>query len=105
MKLSINYLLCQKNQLRIIYNFYSSVLLVAFGGFVFRFDTGTISGSVNMSDYLERFGELNADGEYFLSNVRTGLIVAIFNVGCAVGGIFLSKIADVYGRKYGLCFP
>lgn len=57
-----------------------------------------------MSDYLERFGELNADGEYFLSNVRTGLIVAIFNVGCAVGGIFLSKIADVYGRRIGLMF-
>lgn len=79
-------------------------VLVAFGGFVFGFDTGTISGFVNMSDYLERFGELNADGEYFLSNVRTGLIVAIFNVGCAVGGIFLSKIADVYGRRIGLMF-
>lgn len=79
-------------------------VLVAFGGFVFGFDTGTISGFVNMSDYLERFGELNANGEYFLSNVRTGLIVAIFNVGCAVGGIFLSKIADVYGRRIGLMF-
>ncbi|CCE83919.1 Piso0_004516 [Millerozyma farinosa CBS 7064] len=78
--------------------------MVAFGGFVFGFDTGTISGFVNMSDYLHRFGELNAQGEYYLSNVRTGLIVSIFNIGCAVGGIFLSKVADVYGRRIGLMF-
>ncbi|CUM62671.1 uncharacterized protein PRCAT00000225001 [Priceomyces carsonii] len=79
-------------------------LLVAFGGFVFGFDTGTISGFVNMSDFLRRFGELNSSGEYILSNVRTGLIVSIFNIGCAVGGIFLSKIADVWGRRVGLMF-
>lgn len=78
--------------------------LVAFGGFVFGFDTGTISGFVNMSDFKERFGLQRADGTYYLSNVRTGLIVSIFNIGCAVGGIFLSKIADVWGRRIGLMF-
>lgn len=78
--------------------------LVAFGGFVFGFDTGTISGFVNMSDFKERFGQQKADGTYYLSNVRTGLIVSIFNVGCAVGGIFLSKVADVWGRRIGLMF-
>ncbi|OBA24405.1 general substrate transporter [Metschnikowia bicuspidata var. bicuspidata NRRL YB-4993] len=79
-------------------------LFVAFGGFVFGFDTGTISGFVNMSDFTTRFGQLNADGTYYLSDVRTGLLVSIFNVGCAVGGIFLCKIADVYGRRMGLMF-
>ncbi|CAK7909911.1 high-affinity hexose transporter Hxt6p [[Candida] anglica] len=78
-------------------------LCVAFGGFVFGFDTGTISGFVNMPDYKERFGELKG-GEYVLSNTRTGLIVAIFNIGCAVGGIVLSKVGDVYGRRIGLMF-
>lgn len=77
---------------------------VAFGGFVFGFDTGTISGFVNMSDFKSRFGQLNGSGEYYLSNVRVGLLVSIFNVGCAVGGIFLCKIADVYGRRIGLMF-
>lgn len=77
--------------------------LIAFGGFVFGFDTGTISGFVNMPDFKERFGQLQG-GEYVLSNVRTGLIVAIFNVGCAIGGIFLSKVADVYGRRVGIMF-
>lgn len=76
-------------------------LLIAFGGFVFGYDTGTISGFVNMSDYKQRFG-VYEDGEYSLSTIRTGVIVAIFNVGCAVGGIFLSKIADLHGRRIGL---
>lgn len=77
-------------------------LLVAFGGFVFGFDTGTISGFVNMTDFKARFGQLNGSGEYYLSNVRVGLIISIFNIGCAVGGIFISKTADMYGRRIGL---
>ncbi|PVH14839.1 uncharacterized protein CXQ87_005115 [Candidozyma duobushaemuli] len=76
--------------------------LVAFGGFVFGFDTGTISGFVNMDDFLRRFGQRNDSGEYYLSDVRTGLMVSIFNIGCAIGGILLSKIADVRGRRIGI---
>ena len=79
-------------------------ILVAFGGFVFGFDTGTISGFVNMTDYKRRFGTLPSDGTYGFTDTRTGVIVAIFNAGCAIGGIFLSKIADVAGRRMGLMF-
>lgn len=79
-------------------------IMIAFGGFVFGFDTGTISGFVNMTDFLERFGTENADGSYSLSTIRTGLMVSIFNIGCAVGGIFFSKVADVYGRRIGIMF-
>lgn len=77
-------------------------ILIAFGGFVFGFDTGTISGFVNMPDYQRRFGTIQSDGKYGFTDTRTGVIVAIFNAGCAVGGIFLSKIADVAGRRMGL---
>lgn len=77
-------------------------LLVAFGGFVFGFDTGTISGFVNMPDFKQRFGEIDAAGVYYLLNVRVGLIISIFNIGCAVGGIFISKSADMYGRRIAL---
>lgn len=76
-------------------------LLIAFGGFVFGFDTGTISGFVNMTDYTRRFGVLK-DGVYSFPTVRTALIVSIFNIGCAVGGILLSRVGDMYGRKVGL---
>ncbi|CCE92263.1 sugar porter family MFS transporter TDEL_0E00200 [Torulaspora delbrueckii] len=77
-------------------------LCVAFGGFMFGWDTGTISGFINQTDFLRRFGSRHTDGTYYLSKVRTGLVVSIFNVGCAMGGIILSKLGDIYGRKIGL---
>lgn len=76
-------------------------MFVAFGGFVFGFDTGTISGFVNLPDYKNRFGE-EKNGEKVLSNTRTGVMVSIFNIGCAVGGVGLLKVADVWGRRMGL---
>ncbi|CEP62208.1 sugar porter family MFS transporter LALA0_S04e10286g [Lachancea lanzarotensis] len=81
----------------------SLCLMVAFGGFVFGWDTGTISGFVNMTDFKRRFGEFDASkGEYVLSSVRTGLIVGIFNIGCAVGGLTLGRLGDIQGRRLGL---
>ncbi|SJM88908.1 probable Low-affinity glucose transporter HXT3 [Zygosaccharomyces bailii] len=76
--------------------------MVAFGGFVFGWDTGTISGFVNQTDWIRRFGSRHTDGTYYLSKVRMGLVVSIFNIGCAIGGVVLSKIGDVYGRRVGL---
>ncbi|CAI4876232.1 AHL_G0025730.mRNA.1.CDS.1 [Saccharomyces cerevisiae] len=32
-------------------------LMIAFGGFIFGWDTGTISGFVNLSDFIRRFGQ------------------------------------------------
>ncbi|AOA61052.1 Low affinity glucose transporter 1 [Komagataella phaffii CBS 7435] len=78
-------------------------LLVAFGGFVFGWDTGTISGFVNMSDFTRRFGQFNGE-TYYLSKVRVGLIVSIFNIGCAIGGVTLGKLGDIWGRKKALMF-
>ncbi|PSK35749.1 hypothetical protein C7M61_004230 [Candidozyma pseudohaemuli] len=76
--------------------------LVAFGGFVFGFDTGTISGFVAMPDFIERFGQLKDSGEYYLSNSRTGLMVSIFNIGCCIGGIFIGRVGDMWGRRMGI---
>lgn len=78
-------------------------LLIAFGGFVFGWDTGTISGFVNMPDFLKRFGQWSTtDNAYYMSKVRTGLVVSIFNIGCAIGGLTLAKLGDMYGRKKAL---
>ncbi|KAH3661933.1 hypothetical protein OGAPHI_006112 [Ogataea philodendri] len=76
--------------------------LIAFGGFVFGWDTGTISGFVNMPDFKNRFGQINGSGEHYLSNVRTGLMISIFNIGCAIGGVTLGRLGDIKGRKVGL---
>ena len=77
-------------------------ILIAFGGFVFGFDTGTISGFINMSDFQSRFGGTKSDGTLYFSNVRTGLMIGLFNAGCAVGALFLSKVGDMYGRRIGI---
>ena len=77
-------------------------IMIAFGGFVFGWDTGTISGFINQTDFIRRFGMKHKDGTNYLSKVRTGLIVSIFNIGCAIGGIILAKLGDMYGRKVGL---
>ncbi|CCF58563.1 hypothetical protein KAFR_0E04120 [Kazachstania africana CBS 2517] len=80
-----------------------SCAMVAFGGFIFGWDTGTISGFVAQTDFVRRFGQRTHSGhEPYLSNVRTGLLVGIFNIGCAIGGILLSRLGDMYGRKIGL---
>lgn len=78
-------------------------LMVAFGGFVFGWDTGTISGFVQMPNFKLNFGEWNASQNVFVfSNTRVGLIISLFNIGCAIGGITLAKLGDAFGRKIGL---
>ncbi len=76
--------------------------LISFTGFVFGWDTGTISGFINMDDFVKRFGQQTLSGYYELSRVRSGLIVSIFNIGCTIGGVTLPKFADLFGRKAGL---
>ena len=77
-------------------------ILIAFGGFVFGWDTGTISGFVNMPDFVNRYGQISSEGQKYLSKSRTGLMLSIFNIGCAIGGVTLGKTGDMYGRKKGL---
>jgi len=57
-------------------------ILVAMGGFIFGYDTGQISGFLEMKVFLEMFGiptevtEKHKFGFYF-TNVRSGLIVGL----------------------------
>ncbi len=57
-------------------------VLTAMGGFIFGYDTGQISGFLEMRVFLERFGQRTAVTTehpygYYFSNVRSGLIVAL----------------------------
>lgn len=50
---------------------------VSIGGIIFGYDTGQISGFLEMKNYKERYAQLKSDGSYEFSNVRSGLIVSM----------------------------
>ena len=57
-------------------------MLVAMGGFIFGYDTGQISGFLEMDIFLKRFGEYvgvsdKSPSGYAFNNVRSGLIVGL----------------------------
>ncbi|EEQ91354.1 hypothetical protein RJZ56_007008 [Blastomyces dermatitidis] len=78
-------------------------VFVSMGGFVFGYDTGQISGVLEMDDFLRRFGERNASGDgYHFSNVRAGLIVGLLSIGTLMGALGAAPIADRVGRKWSM---
>ena len=52
-------------------------MLVSMGGIVFGYDTGQISGFLDMDNFKQNFAQRSGDGTYSFSNVREGLIVAM----------------------------
>ncbi|ORY86956.1 putative MFS monosaccharide transporter [Protomyces lactucae-debilis] len=87
-------------------------LVAAVGGFIFGYDTGQISGFLQMRDFRERFGEPTVDATggvtYGFSYVREGAIVGLLSVGTLIGCTTVGWIADSkLGRKYTImlaCF-
>ncbi|KAK2850633.1 hypothetical protein FQN49_005471 [Arthroderma sp. PD_2] len=76
-------------------------VFVSMGGFLFGYDTGQISGILEMQNFKERFGEQGPKG-YTFSNVRAGLIVALLSVGTLIGALIAGPLADKLGRKWSI---
>jgi len=75
-------------------------MIVSIGGLIFGYDTGQISGFLEMDDFLRRFGNTtNADGGPAFTNVRSGTIVALLSIGTLIGAIGAAPIADGFGRR------
>lgn len=78
-------------------------ILAAMGGFIFGYDTGQISGFLEMDVFLKQFGIPQPDGTYYFSNVRSGLIVALLSIGTLIGALLAAPISNKFGRK--TCIP
>ncbi|KUI66941.1 High-affinity fructose transporter ght6 [Cytospora mali] len=74
-------------------------LLVSMGGLIFGYDTGQISGFLEMPDFLKRFGGLQSDGSHSFSTIRSGLIVGLLSIGTLVGALLAAPVADKLGRR------
>lgn len=69
-------------------------LFASFGGILYGYDTGTISGIQTMSYWLEEFDNPNEG--------RISLIVSILSVGTFVGALAAGIMADITGRRWGI---
>ncbi|KAI0033852.1 general substrate transporter [Vararia minispora EC-137] len=77
-------------------------IFIAFGGFLFGYDIGVISGCLIMDDFIERFGQPDGNGGFFLSSSRQSIITSLLSAGTFVGALAQAFTADRYGRKLSI---
>ncbi|KAK4205425.1 hypothetical protein QBC40DRAFT_162489 [Triangularia verruculosa] len=77
---------------------------VAFGGLLFGYDTGTISGILAMDYWREQFstGYRDAKGHLDVSPTDTSAVVSILSAGTFFGALASPMLGDNIGRRWGL---
>lgn len=79
-------------------------IFIAFGGFLFGYDMGVISGCLIMPDFIRRFGQEGTDGQYYLSSSRQSIIVSLLSAGTFCGAIAQAFTSDRLGRRGSILF-
>jgi len=74
----------------------------AFGGILFGYDTGIISGILAMKDWLRAVGHPDGNNGYAISSSTESLVVSILSVGTFFGALAGAPVGDIIGRKWGI---
>lgn len=77
---------------------------VAFGGVLFGYDTGTISGILAMEYWQSLFstGYVNSKGHLDVSPSQSSAIVSILSAGTFFGALSSPLMGDYIGRRWAL---
>ncbi|WVQ73530.1 hypothetical protein IAR50_003104 [Cryptococcus sp. DSM 104548] len=76
----------------------------AFGGWVFGYDIGYISGCLIMPNFVEHMGQDDGTGTYILSSQRQSIITSLLSAGTFFGALLQSFTSDRLGRKGSILF-
>jgi len=84
-------------------------MFVAFGGVLFGYDTGTISGIIAMGYWQDQFstGFRDSTGHLNITASQTSEVVSILSAGTFFGALTAAPVADWIGRRFALivsCF-
>ncbi|KKK17098.1 hypothetical protein P175DRAFT_0428555 [Aspergillus ochraceoroseus IBT 24754] len=80
-------------------------LFVAFGGVLFGYDTGTISGIMAMKYWRKLFstGYINpSDGLPDVTSSQSSMIVSLLSAGTFFGALTAAPVADHFGRRLAM---
>ncbi|ONH68202.1 Hexose transporter 2 [Cyberlindnera fabianii] len=75
-------------------------LMISFGGFLFGWDTGSISGIIALPSFEHKLGNYDPKtNDYHIGTVVHGLLVGCYHIGCIIGGFTLVRLSDFKGRR------
>ncbi|KAK9372539.1 general substrate transporter [Lipomyces chichibuensis] len=87
-------------------SFWPSIIVASFacfGGILYGYDTGSISGIIAMDHFKHVFATHQDDGgNPFLTSSQKSLIVSILSAGTSIGSFSMSFVGEIFGRRINL---
>ncbi|KAK9371399.1 general substrate transporter [Lipomyces kononenkoae] len=87
-------------------SFWPSIVIASFacfGGILYGYDTGSISGIIAMDHFKHVFAtNHDAFGNPVLTSGQTSLIVSILSAGTTIGSFSMSFVGEIFGRRTNL---